>query len=98
MLLRLNALLQEGNMNENQLIQLIEFVINLPKESHFFSQENYARVFKKHPNMSFEGKMKFLQQLSRVQAEGLENLLKQGEEGAFNDAVVLNDEEFIWMN
>jgi hypothetical protein len=95
-LLRLNALLQEEDMNGNQLIQLIEFIINLPEESHFFSQKNYARVFKKHPNMSFEGKMKFLQQLSMTQAEGLENLLKQGEEGAFNDTIIFDGEEFTW--
>ena len=97
-LLRLNALLQEGDMNSDQLVELIKFTINLPEEGHFCTQENYKRVFKKHPLMSVEGKMQFLRQLSDVQAEGLEELLKAGEEGAFNKAVVFDDDKFVWMN
>lgn len=95
LLLKLNVLLQESGMDENQLVDLIKFIIKLPQEDHFVKPEYYGRVFSKHPGLPAEIKMKFLQQLSSVDPEKLGKLLEAAEAGVFDGIVIIDKKEFV---
>lgn len=97
-LLKINALLEDMNeaMNGVQLVRLVEIFTTLP-ENHFCRAENYQRVFKKHPKMSVEGKLSFLQQLSQVKVGEHETFLKAAEKGNCNDDIAVGTETFHWV-
>lgn len=94
-LLRVNVLL--GDMNGTQLVKLVRIFTTLPEKDHFCRAENYQRIFKKHSNISVEGKLSFLQRLSKVKSEELETFLDAAEKGNFNDDIAVGTETFHWV-
>jgi len=87
-LLRINVLL--GDMNGEQLFELVKIFTTLPEKNHFCRVENCQRVFKKRPNRSVRGKLEFLQSLSNVSSKELETFLEAAEKDDIAD-------EFYWI-